>query len=129
MLQCDVMMHLMKTILDRALDLKRKSFQENHLQKVGNQRTFIVKCKSTSYIPYHFFLSDTFPHRLWSARGGIRKLSLLAILSMGSEIQTFTQVRGIITQQPSKFLCSYSLSPFARVLIAFVFYYLCLTLH
>ncbi|XP_058984354.1 E3 ubiquitin-protein ligase UBR1 isoform X3 [Musca domestica] len=34
LLQCDVMMHLMKTILDRALDLKRKSFQENHLQKI-----------------------------------------------------------------------------------------------
>lgn len=34
LLQCDVMMHLMQTILDRALDLKRKSFQENHLQKV-----------------------------------------------------------------------------------------------
>ncbi|XP_013101080.2 E3 ubiquitin-protein ligase UBR1 isoform X1 [Stomoxys calcitrans] len=34
LLQCDVMMHLMKTILERALDLKRKSFQENHLQKI-----------------------------------------------------------------------------------------------
>lgn len=34
LLQCDVMMHLMNTILDRALDLKTKSFQENHLQKV-----------------------------------------------------------------------------------------------
>ncbi|KNC21244.1 E3 ubiquitin-protein ligase UBR1, partial [Lucilia cuprina] len=34
LLQCDVMMHLMNTILERALDLKTKTFQENHLQKI-----------------------------------------------------------------------------------------------
>lgn len=34
LLQCDVMLLLMQTVLKRALDLKARSFSDSHLQKV-----------------------------------------------------------------------------------------------
>lgn len=34
LLQCDVMLLIMHTVLKRAIDLKARSFSESHLQKV-----------------------------------------------------------------------------------------------
>lgn len=34
LLQCDVMLLIMQTVLKRALDLKARSFSDSHLQKV-----------------------------------------------------------------------------------------------
>lgn len=36
LLQCDVMLSIMQTVLERALDLKARSFSESHLQKVSS---------------------------------------------------------------------------------------------
>lgn len=35
LLQCDVMLLLMQTVLKRAIDLKARIFSESHLQKVS----------------------------------------------------------------------------------------------
>lgn len=35
LLQCDVMMTILTTVLDRAIDLTSNSFAENHLQEVS----------------------------------------------------------------------------------------------
>lgn len=35
LLQCDVMLLIMQTVLKRAIDLKARSFSESHLQKVN----------------------------------------------------------------------------------------------
>lgn len=35
LLQCDVMLLIMQTVLNRAHDLKSKSFSDSHLQKVN----------------------------------------------------------------------------------------------
>lgn len=38
-LQSDVMLLMMKTVLERALDLKARCFSESHLQKVSGSLT------------------------------------------------------------------------------------------
>lgn len=35
LLQCDVMLLIMQTVLKRAIDLKARSFSDSHLQKVS----------------------------------------------------------------------------------------------
>lgn len=38
LLQCDVMLLIMQTVLKRAHDLKTKSFSDSHLQKVTDSK-------------------------------------------------------------------------------------------
>lgn len=42
LLQCDVMMTIINTIIERAHHRETKNFQESHLQKV--KLKFIIKC-------------------------------------------------------------------------------------
>lgn len=41
LLQCDVMLLIMQTVLKRSLDLKALSFSESHLQKVSEKNSFL----------------------------------------------------------------------------------------
>lgn len=43
LLQCDVMLLIMQTILKRALDLKARSFAESHLQKVITHTHIVIR--------------------------------------------------------------------------------------
>ena len=90
------MMHLINTILERALDLKTKSFQENHLQKVTFNIIFLIDLIFIDILQIP--ISDFTSYRLWFARRRIGKLSLLIVLSMLTKVQDTTKIRRTIPQ-------------------------------
>lgn len=53
LLQCDVMLLIMHTVLKRAIDLKARSFSESHLQKVRFSFLFRIQI---SHYKYRFIL-------------------------------------------------------------------------
>lgn len=53
-LQCDVMLLMMQTVLERAIDLKARSFSESHLQKVRG--SFFVASNERSRFVFSPFL-------------------------------------------------------------------------
>ncbi|XP_037934845.1 E3 ubiquitin-protein ligase UBR1 isoform X2 [Teleopsis dalmanni] len=57
LLQCDVMMHIFSIILDRAIDLKAKSFLENHLQKILFLIGFGLQEEQSGNYPYLTFFN------------------------------------------------------------------------
>lgn len=82
-LQCDVMLHLMQTVLSRGLDLKAQSFQESHLQKV-NEMVFIL---NKLFISMFFFSSlDSSSYWLRVTRRTVQELSILKFLRACHEV-------------------------------------------
>ncbi|KAI9581919.1 hypothetical protein GQX74_011414 [Glossina fuscipes] len=64
LLQCDVMMHLINTILERAIDLKTKGFQENHLQKVLHLIGYGLQEEESGHYPFLSFYERSQKYRL-----------------------------------------------------------------
>ncbi|KAG4075561.1 hypothetical protein HA402_003386 [Bradysia odoriphaga] len=55
LLQCDVMLLIMQTVLKRALDLKARSFSDSHLQKVLHLIGYAVQEQKTGFYPFFTF--------------------------------------------------------------------------
>lgn len=59
-LQCDVMLLMMQTVLERAIDLKARSFSESHLQKVRTQIICVAPNRALTIMVFLPFLHDLF---------------------------------------------------------------------
>lgn len=62
LLQCDVMLLIMQTVLKRAVDLKARCFSESHLQKVRWKNSF----KLLYEIYQHFDSFRVYLYRLYN---------------------------------------------------------------
>lgn len=56
LLQCDVMLLIMQTVLEKSLDLKERTFSEGHLQKVFLGRGGFLCCLSVRMVFFFVLL-------------------------------------------------------------------------
>ncbi|XP_059617918.1 E3 ubiquitin-protein ligase UBR1 [Phlebotomus argentipes] len=55
LLQCDVMLLIMQTVLEKSLDLREKTFAEGHLQKVLYLIGYALQDEESGYYPFLIF--------------------------------------------------------------------------
>lgn len=56
LLQCDVMLLVIQTVLKRSIDLKAISFSESHLQKILHLIGYAVQEEESNYYPFFKFI-------------------------------------------------------------------------
>ncbi|XP_012287219.1 E3 ubiquitin-protein ligase UBR2 [Orussus abietinus] len=67
LLQCDVMMHIMLTVLERALNLKARSFSEPQVHKVLHLIGYALQEEQSGYYPFFDFTE-------WAAKWSVYNL-------------------------------------------------------
>lgn len=67
LLQCDVMLVIIQTVLKRALDLKAITFSESHLQRVLHLIGYAIQEEESGYYPFLKFIDRSHKTNLLSA--------------------------------------------------------------
>lgn len=100
LLQCDVMLLIMQTVLKRALDLKAITFSESHVQRVRYaillNKLFLFNLQSV------FPFKDSTPNRLCYSRRGIWQLCFSEVHWAIQKDEYFSHVGGIGQQCKGK---------------------------